>query len=135
MGCAECIYYDLSKEMVCQNNELSKEMKREMISQYGEKCPFCKVEKSTDIKVSSEGNFIGNIIEKTAYIIFCVGLISGLIQGYSINEYEFTWSVALTWLVLSIISCIIFLGFAEVIRLLDNINNKLNEYASGLPVK
>ena len=55
MVCAECIYYDLSKEMVCQNNELSKEMKREMISQYGEKCPFCKVEKSTGIKSSSEG--------------------------------------------------------------------------------
>jgi len=52
--------------VVCQNNELSKEMKREMISQYGEKCPFSKVEKSTGIKSSSEGNFIGNIIETFA---------------------------------------------------------------------
>jgi len=125
MGCAECIYYDSSKDMVCQNREISKEMKRDLVAQYGEKCPFCITEESTDLEASSEVNFIGNIIEKTAYAIFFIGLIVGIIQGYSINEYEFTWSIAFIWWASGFISSIGFLGFAEVIRILNSINQKL----------
>jgi len=89
------------------------------------KCPFCITEESTDLEASSEVNFIGNIIEKTAYAIFFIGLIVGIIQGYSINEYEFTWSIAFIWWASGFISSIGFLGFAEVIRILNSINQKL----------
>lgn len=125
MGCSRCKYYDETKDMVCQNPAMSSETKQKMVSQYGEKCAFFKVEELTDFKPSKEGNFVGNIIEKIAYAIFIVGFIVGILYGQ--GKYEFAWSVAFIWWISGFISGIGFLGFAEVIQLLDKINHKLGK--------
>ena len=86
------------------------------------------------LDTESDDNGIATALTVIAWIIFICGFILGIILGadvaetsryFSDSSSEFSISTALiTWAV-SFISGIAFLGFAEIIKLLHDINNKI----------
>ena len=79
---------------------------------------------------NSYTNPIVIIFKIIAIITFVLGFFGGLIFGnqpvislYS-SRTEFSFAVALTYWAVSFISGLMFLGFAEIIQLLQDIKNK-----------
>lgn len=72
-------------------------------------------------------NSISNIITITAWIIIVGGIIGGLIIAFNSGTYnnEFSFPIAFTAGVSSIVTGIVFLGFAEIISLLKSIDKKI----------
>lgn len=68
-----------------------------------------------------------NSVSKTIYYVgiaeMVAGIILGFILGYDGSDEH--WSIVLTWSVTGFVSGMLFLGFSEVIRLLDGIYSKL----------
>lgn len=48
-------------------------------------------------------------------------------MAFAQQSYVFQWSIAFTWWVIGIVGGLLFIGFSEVIRLLHEINEKLNK--------
>ena len=67
-------------------------------------------------------NAVANVLIVIAWIIYIVGLLNGCIDASS--EDEFVWSVAWSCWKSAFISGTMFLGFAEIIKLLEAIKNK-----------
>ncbi len=65
-----------------------------------------------------------------AWIVFVVGFILGIVLGTEEvvyryrTETEFSFAVAMVYWVVSLVSGIMILGFAEIIKLLESIKNK-----------
>lgn len=75
--------------------------------------------------------FIIGIIEIVAGIV--LGIIFGTIEveGYYSSYTSFSWSIFLLWSVGGIISGIIFIGFSEIINLLNRIYYQINKSNEG----
>ena len=85
-----------------------------------------KYSNSTAKELFNKENTISKILSAIAWITFIFGFIAGIVAGASTFEYSeiFSWSLAFTWWCSSFISGMIFLGFAEIINLLEDIKNK-----------
>lgn len=84
-------------------------------------------------KDESKGNSIAIALTAIAVIIYIVGFIAGIAYGtvevesgyyYTYTETEFSFAIAFTYWCTTFISGTIFLGFAEIIKLLNDIKNK-----------
>ena len=75
--------------------------------------------KNDSVKAS---NPVANAITVIAWIEFIAGFIAGIILGNA--GEEFSLEIALIYWGISLISGIMFLGFAEIIKLLQAIKNK-----------
>lgn len=64
-------------------------------------------------------NTIAKILTVIAWITFICGFIAGLILGD--DKYGFSYTIAFIWWSSTFVSGILFLGFAEIIELLDTI--------------
>jgi amino acid transporter len=75
---------------------------------------------------SSESNGISLVIRIIGIVIIIMGIVFGFVQGQTNSEYneELNFSIALFWWIGSIVAGFLFIGFAEIIRLLDAINKK-----------
>jgi len=80
-------------------------------------------------------NTIATALAIIAWIIFIFGFIAGIAFGntevehgyyYNYTKKEFSLVIAATYWGISFISGTVFLGFAEIIKLLDGIKNKLD---------
>lgn len=67
-------------------------------------------------------NVVVNVLSVIAWIIYIGGLITGCVLAG--DGYDFKWSVAWLYWCAAIISGTMFLGFAEIIKLLEAIKNK-----------
>ena len=89
-------------------------------------------EEKTDLD-ESQNNKIAIALTVIAWIIFIGGFIAGIALGttevqegtyYTYSDTEFSFAVAFIYWCVSFISGTMFLGFAEIIKLLEAINNK-----------
>lgn len=79
------------------------------------------------------GNKIAIALTIIAYVVYLCGFILGIVMGnveveggylYTYSYTEFSFAIALTYWAVSLISGTLFLGFAEIIKLLDDIKRK-----------
>lgn len=78
-------------------------------------------------KYNSENTF-ANILFFISTIIYLIGAIIGAFMG-SISPYEFSWTTALTVWICTFISGTVFLGFREIIILLQQlVRNTENDH-------
>lgn len=68
-------------------------------------------------------NKVASVLQYIAYAIYALSSFSAFI--IFVSEYKYLWSFALVSLVTGLISGTIFLGFAEIIKLLQKISDKL----------
>ncbi len=78
-------------------------------------------------KYVDQGNAIGNFLAFCAYAVLVVGFFVGIYAGIALANWgsEFNLLRATIVWVISVISYITILWFAEVLRLLQSINNQL----------
>ena len=71
-------------------------------------------------------NPVANIFKVIAWVIFIIGFIIGLTMGIELAEYseEFAWGAAFIYWCISFVIGMMFIGFAEIISLLEKIKNK-----------
>lgn len=78
-----------------------------------------------------EKNIVASILTGSAWIIFIVGFILGIVFGnveieIPFADYsEFSFAIALIYWATSFISGLILLGIAEIIKLINNVSNTL----------
>jgi hypothetical protein len=73
-------------------------------------------------------NLVGKIILVIGFVEIFAGLLVGLVFGSATDAYgtsTFNIKIALIWWISGFVTGMLFIGFSEVIKLLDNINNKL----------
>jgi hypothetical protein len=81
----------------------------------------------------SNNNIMASSLSAIGWFFIIGGIIAGFIAGavtdtvssFITNNDTFHWTVAITYWVSSFVSGILMLGFAEIIKLLDSINNKI----------
>lgn len=80
-----------------------------------------------------ENNAVALALKVIAWIIMIGGFIAGIVLGnvevtkgyyYTYTDTEFSFTIALTYWAVSLISGIFILGFSEIIKLLNAIKNK-----------
>jgi len=70
-----------------------------------------------------DGNFLARLLMVIGILIIC---LSFFLTGYFIKvNSDFSWLQTLYWLGGGIICGLLFIGISEIIRLLNNLNNKL----------
>lgn len=81
---------------------------------------------TNEFKTISNDNVISNILIVIAVIIFITGFILGIFMGVENADVHSDFSAlsALIYWIISLISGMSFLGFAEIIKLLETIKNK-----------
>ena len=91
-----------------------------------------ELSKSTN-KEKPKRNTIALVLDLIAWLIFAGGFIMGIIFGnieitkgtyYTYTVNEFSLAIAFTYWAVSLISGAMFLGIAEIIKLLNDIKNK-----------
>ena len=106
---------------------------------YFEKIPIDITDEEMDLikkyKISvPEKNSVATALQVVAWILMLGGFILGIALGnqevthgiyYQYTTNEFSFAVALTYWAVSIISGVFILGFAEIIKLLNDIKYKL----------
>ncbi len=76
------------------------------------------------------GNVIAKVLTCIAWIVFVGGFLVGIalgnveVEGYYSYHKEFSFAIAFGYWCTSFISGMVFLGFAEIIKLLNDIKNK-----------
>lgn len=84
----------------------------------------------TDIYQYKKENAIARILTIIAWVIFIGGFIAGIVlgrvefEGYYRDYNEFSFSIAMVYWFVALVSGTILLGFAEIIELLHSINKK-----------
>lgn len=80
-----------------------------------------------ETKIDAKGNKIATALKVIAWVIYGIGFILGLVlssePGYYGDEMNFV--AAFVYWCVAFVSGTIFLGFAEIVRLLDEIKKKL----------
>ena len=78
-------------------------------------------------EVTIYDNLTSNIITITGYIVIVVGIIVGFAMASNKGTYrdEFLFSTAFTIWASSILTGIVLIGLAEIIKLLNSINQKI----------
>ncbi|QHS23769.1 hypothetical protein GWK91_12780 [Virgibacillus sp. MSP4-1] len=76
-----------------------------------------------------------NIIAKALYVIGILEIVAGIILGIAfgnveVDEYfssynEFSWSIFFMWSIAGTVSGVLFIGFSEVIKILENMANRV----------
>lgn len=99
--------------------------------EYSKLLEICKPKKE------EKNNAVASALTAIGWIIFICGFIAGCVFGEEkiiYHDYfgehietEFSFAVALTYWAVSFISGIFILGFAEVIKILNTINNRLSD--------
>ncbi len=76
-----------------------------------------------------QNNKIATALTYIGVIIYCGGAILGLVYGNESTDYgtEFVFAIAIKYWITAFISGTVFLGFAEIIKLLEEIKNKLDK--------
>ena len=103
--------------------------------EYEEVRKYAKKENRESIKeyMTGETNVIAKILTVIAWVVFIAGFIAGIAIGtveiergiyYTYTDTEFSFAIAFTYWCISLISGMMFLGFAEIIKLLDAIKKK-----------
>ena len=91
-----------------------------------------KYAKPKDVDVSEQPTIV-TVLTVIAWIIFTAGFIAGIALGnvevvkgiyYTYTDTEFSFAAAMIYWSVAFISGTMFLGFAEIIKLLDQINKK-----------
>ncbi len=86
-----------------------------------------------DEDVSDEDNPIARALKMIAWVIFIGGFVAGIFLGnvevmkgvhYQYTDTEFSFAIAFSYWCIALISGTMFLGFAEIIKLLEDIKNK-----------
>ena len=110
-------------------NSKSKWYRKEVLNLTDEE--YEELKKYSVEETQAGNNSVANILNIIAIVIFIGGFILGIIMGYAAQyvEYvdgDFSFVAAFTYWCTSFISGMVFLGFAEIIKLLDVIskNNK-----------
>lgn len=94
---------------------------------------YQEVCKYTQRKEVKKINAVAKALEVIAWVLFIGGFIAGIALGrvevergyyYTYTETEFSFAAALIYWSVSLISGTVFLGFAEIIKLLDAIKKK-----------
>ena len=94
---------------------------------------YQEVKKYSKKENTSKTNTIATALTAIAWIVFIGGFFSGLALGnvevvkgsyYPYTDTEFSFAVAFTYWCDALISGTMFLGFAEIIKLLNDIKNK-----------
>ncbi|GGM42841.1 hypothetical protein GCM10011351_30990 [Paraliobacillus quinghaiensis] len=77
----------------------------------------------------NEENKVSNILFYIGVFEIVLGLFLGFLNGTVRTGYstEFVWSVFLTWFAIGFASGMLFIGFAEVIKILHNIRLSINK--------
>ncbi len=90
-----------------------------------------KIQQHENISVKTNGyvkpNGVAKALRILAWIVFIGGAIMGIILGNVENSYGYTSfniAVAIIYWVAAFISGMMFIGFAEIIKLLEDIKNK-----------
>lgn len=98
------------------------------------------LEINTEIKSNKTNiveNKIANILKSIGIITIFIGVVAGLIVGmtlsipeqgykYITEPHPLRWVYGITLIVSSFVSGMMFIGFGEIIRLLDRIDKKTN---------
>lgn len=86
----------------------------------------CVEEKKKNANLEDINNTVASALCVIAWIIYIVAFIAGIGFGIDAAEYysEFNFIVALIYWVIGLISGTMFLGFAEIIKLLEAIKRK-----------
>lgn len=94
---------------------------------------YQEVKKYSKKEETTENNPIATVLTVIAWIVFIGGFIAGIALGivevekgyyYTYTDTEFSFAVAFIYWCVSLISGTMFLGFAEIIKLLDAIKKK-----------
>ena len=94
---------------------------------------YLEVKKYSKKDDASEINPIATALTIIAWIVFIGGFIAGIALGnvevvkgtyYTYTDTEFSFGIAFTYWCVALISGTMFLGFAEIIKLLDSIKKK-----------
>ncbi len=94
---------------------------------------YQEVRKYSKEEVSTENNTVAVALTIIAWLIFIGGFIAGIVLGtvevekgyyYTYTDTEFSFAIAFVYWCVSLISGTMFLGFAEIIKLLDAIKRK-----------
>ena len=94
---------------------------------------YQEVKKYSKKEETTENNPIATALTVIAWIVFIGGFIAGIALGtvevergyyYTYTDTEFSFVVAFVYWCVSLISGTMFLGFAEIIKLLDAIKKK-----------
>ncbi|WP_302620666.1 hypothetical protein [uncultured Muribaculum sp.] len=81
---------------------------------------------NTQFNYQSSGNTVAKAIKTCGIAIIIVGtILSFIVAGGSGGQYEFSLIQFITPEFMSIIGGLIFIGFSEIIQLLEDIKNKL----------
>lgn len=71
-------------------------------------------------------NTVAKVIKLCGIVIIILGtILSFIVAGGSGRKYEFSFLLFITPEAISIISGLVFIGFSEIIQLLEDIKNKL----------
>lgn len=106
------------------NNNKSKYFKKIPIQLTNEEYEkFKKIYYSSALKPT---NPIATVLSIIAVIIYVAGFIAGIVIGVEVAEFyeDFAFGTAFVYWATSLISGTLFLGFAEIIKLLNDIKNK-----------
>lgn len=91
---------------------------------------YVEVKKYSKKEKTSENNSIASALTFIGLGIIICGFIAGCVFGnvvvkeYWSNDTEFSFKVAFTYWIVSFISGMMFFGFAEIIKLLEDIKRK-----------
>ncbi len=94
---------------------------------------YQEVKKYSKKEVAPENNSVAVALTIIAWLIFIGGFIAGIVLGtvevekgyyYTYTDTEFSFAIAFVYWCVSLISGTMFLGFAEIIKLLDAIKRK-----------
>lgn len=107
-----------------EENKIQKYFKKVPIQLTDEECEkFKKIYYNSALKHTHP---IANALSVIAFLIYIGGFIAGIVLGVETAEYyeDFAFSVAFIYWAIALISGTLFLGFAEIIKLLNDIKNK-----------
>lgn len=90
------------------------------------KCISCGTKFKPYSNIISSDNTVAKIIKICGIAIIILGtILSFIVAGGNGRKYEFSILLFITPEVISVISGLVFIGFSEIIQLLEDIKNKL----------
>ena len=90
------------------------------------KCISCGTKFEPSLSNTLTDNTVAKVIKICGIIIIALGtILSFIVAGGDGRKYEFSLLLFITPEAISIISGLVFIGFSEIIQLLEDIKNKL----------